>query len=87
MFLIQKNDNLLSKYYLYLVYYCGIAKNQQTDSTAKQILEKIGYSSKSGTNLTKVANYNQTLTAMGLIKIEKYKDNCGYWRNLYSILN
>ena len=86
MFLIQKNDNLLSKYYLYLVYYCGIAKNQQTDSTAKQILEKIGYSN-SGTNLTKLSSYNKTLSSTGFISIEKYKDSNGYWRNLYSILN
>jgi hypothetical protein len=34
-FLILSNDNLLSKYYLYLVYYCGISKNKKTDSTAK----------------------------------------------------
>ena len=86
MFLIQKNDNLLSKYYLYLVYYCGIAKNQQTDSTAKQILEKIGYSN-SGNNLTKLSSYNKILSSIGLVQIEKYKDSRGYWRNLYSILN
>lgn len=86
MFLIQKDDNLLSKYYLYLVYYCGIAKNKKTDSTAKQILEKIGYSS-SGNNKTKLSSYNKILSSTGLIQIEKYKDSSGYWRNLYTILN
>lgn len=84
-FLIKENNNFLAKYYFYLVYYCGYSKSKTTDSTGKQILSIIGYS-ESGKNLQQIAAFNSLLAASGFIKIDKYRDSCGYWRNTYSIL-
>lgn len=84
-FLIKENNNFLAKYYFYLVYYCGYSKSKTTDSTGKQILSIIGYS-ESGKNLQQIAAFNSLLAANGFIKIAKYRDSCGYWRNTYSIL-
>lgn len=34
LFLLEKDDKLLTKYYLYLKYYCGYSKSKQIDTTA-----------------------------------------------------
>jgi hypothetical protein len=34
-FLIYNDDNLLTKYYLYIKYYCGYSKSKTIDTTAK----------------------------------------------------
>lgn len=84
-FLIEQNDNLLAKYYLYLKYYCGSSKNKQTDTTAKQFLDALGYSTKSGSFVSKISEYNSLLVSNGLLKIKKYKDENGHERNIYSM--
>ena len=33
-FLIEQDNKLLNKYYLYLKYYCGYSKSKQIDTTA-----------------------------------------------------
>ena len=82
-FLIQQNDNLLIKYYLYIKYYCGYNRNKQIDTTANQILSALGYSTKSGNTKTKLSQYNNLLLANGFILIQRIKDNNGFNRNVY----
>lgn len=84
-FLIEQNDNLLAKYYLYLKYHCGSSKSKQTDTTAKQFLDALGYSTKSGSFVSKISEYNSLLVSNGLLKIKKYKDENGHERNIYSM--
>lgn len=84
-FLINKNDNLLNKYYLYLKYYCGFSKSKTNDFTAEQFLLSIGYNHKSGNNKTKLSKYNSLLCDYNLIKINKIRDKNGKMRNVYSI--
>ena len=84
-FLIEQNDNLLVKYYLYLKYHCESSKNKQTDTTAKQFLDALGYSTKSGSFVSKISEYNSLLVSNGLLKIKKYKDENGHERNIYSM--
>ena len=85
-FLIEQNDNLLATYYLYLKYHCGSSKNKQTDTTAKQFLDALGYSTKSGSFVSRISEYNSLLVSKGLLKIKKYRDENGHERNIYSIL-
>lgn len=84
-FLIEQNDNLLATYYLYLKYHCGSSKDKQTDTTAKQFLDALGYSTKSGSFVSKISEYNSLLVSKGLLKIKKYKDENGHERNIYSM--
>lgn len=85
LFLLEQNNNLLNKYFLYLKYYCGFSKDKKTDSTAKQILDTIGYSSKSGKNKDNLCRYNSLLLDRGFVNIQKIRDNKGYIRNIYSM--
>lgn len=85
MFLLQQNDNLLCKYYTYIKYNCGRSKSGTTDFTAKQFLQAIGYSCKSGNNISTISGYNSILAAHGFINIQKYRDNNGNERNIYSL--
>jgi hypothetical protein len=87
-FLIRENDNLLCKYFLYLKYYCGIAKHNKTeqDFTAKQFLSAFGYSEKSNNYLDKISSYNKLLVERGYISIKKYRDELGHTRNIYITL-
>ena len=66
-FILKHNDNLLTKYYLYLKYYCGLSKSKTTDSTAKQILCACGYSDKSNLYISRLAEYNKLLCSVGFI--------------------
>ena len=86
-FLIEQNDNLLATYYLYLKYHCGSSKDKQTDTTAKQFLDALGYSTKSGSFVSRISEYNSLLVSKGLLKIKKYRDENGHERNIYSVLS
>ena len=52
---------LLCKYYIYLKYYCSLAKKAgiKQDFTAKQFLTAIGYSTKSQKQIDKISTYNK----------------------------
>lgn len=86
-FFIQKKDNLLLKYYIYHKYYCGFNKDKKHDSTIKQMLQALSLSINSNANISKLCNYNQILAQNNFLSISKYKDNNGYERNLYSIVD
>ena len=81
------DDNFLIRYYIYIKYYCGMAKynNTQQDFTAKQFLLSQGMSDKSNNNISKISKFNNILTEEKLIKIVKYRDGRGHTRNTYSI--
>ena len=79
----DNDDNLLSKYLIYLKYYCGYTKDKKTDFTAKQFLSACGYSTKSNKLLNLIGSYNNLLVRSGLIKIESYRDELGHTRNNY----
>lgn len=85
LFLLDKKNNLLNKYYLYLKYYCGYSKSKRIDTTANQILSAIGYSNNCGNNKNNLCQYNSLLLENGFINIEKIKDKKGYCRNIYSM--
>lgn len=82
--LVSLNDDLLCKYYCFLRFECGKHPNG-TDRTAKQILEAMGYSSKSGNYQSRLSEYNRILTASQLIKINKQRDRNGNERNIYHL--
>lgn len=86
-FLLQQDNKLLNKYYLYLKYYCGYSKSKQIDSTANQILLSIGYSNNCGNNKNNLCKFNSLLSEQGFITISKYKDEKGYYRNIYRMSN
>ena len=83
-YLIQMNDNLLAKYFIYHKYYCGFSKDNKHNSTAKQILETMGYSSKSNNYISKISEYNKLLCDNGMICIQNYIED-GKYRIIYSI--
>lgn len=82
-FLLAQNDKLLIKYYLYIKYYCGYSKRNETDFTAKQFLAAVGYCQSSGKLYGQLSNYNNILSSSGFIKISKYRDDKGNERNIY----
>jgi hypothetical protein len=84
-FLLEQNNKLLNKYYLYLKYYCGYSKSKKIDTTANQILAAIGYSQNCGNNKDALCKYNALLVSNGFIKIDKIRDLRGYYRNIYSM--
>lgn len=83
-FFIKQNDDFLCKYYLYLKFYCGASKINETNATAEQILSAIGYSVKSGKNKEKICFFNSLLVKNGFIYINKIRLN-GKERNIYKI--
>ncbi len=85
-FLRKQKDNLLCKYFIYLKYWCSLAKKagKQQDFTAKQFLSAIGYSTKSNKQLDKISSYNKKLLANGFISISPYRDELGHTRNIYT---
>lgn len=82
--LIQKSE-LLTRYYLYIKYYCGFSGKNETDFTANQFLEASKYSTKAGNYKTLLSSYNSLLVKEKLITISKFRFN-GQERNKYSIL-
>lgn len=83
-FFIKQNNDFLCKYYLYLKFYCGASKMNETNVTAEQILSAIGYSVKSGKNKEKICFFNSLLVENGFIYINKIRLN-GKERNIYKI--
>ena len=81
--LLTEKDNLLCKYLIYLKYYCGYNASKCLDTTAKQFLSAIGYSSNSSYP-SKISGYNALLEQKGLLKITRKHDERGYLRNVYS---
>ena len=88
-YLRQEEDNLLCKYYIYLKYYCSLAKKAGTkqDFTSKQFLSTIGYSTKSQKQIDKISTYNNKLKEQGFITIMNYRDDLGHTRNIYNIID
>ena len=84
-FLMEQNNTMLYKYYLYLKYYCGYSKSKTIDTTANQILSAIGYSANCGNNKDSLCKFNSLLLEKGFISIKKIKDSKGYCRNIYSM--
>jgi hypothetical protein len=74
IFLLEQDNKLLNKYYLYLKYYCGYSKSKRIDTTANQILSAIGYSNNCGNNKNNLCKFNDLLYKKGFINIEKIKD-------------
>lgn len=82
--MLKQGNNLFAKYLLYLKYYCGYSRNKRIDTTAKQILSALGYSTNSNNYISLLSEYNSILVNNGIISIEKYRDYNGYERNLYT---
>lgn len=85
-FLIDKKDNLLAKYYLYLKHFCGRGAVGTQDFTIKQFLKHCGYSDKSNSYVSLVSSYNTLLVENGFIRIDNYTDGQGHTRNCYHLL-
>lgn len=84
-FLLLQKDKMLTKYYLFIKYYCGYSGNNNADFTAVQFLQASMYSTKSNSTLSNISNYNRLLQDNNLISITKFRFN-GKERNYYSIL-
>lgn len=84
-FLLIQNNKLLTKYYLYIKYYCGYSGKNETDFTADQFLAASNYSTKAGNYKTLISSFNSLLVAKKLIAINKFRFN-GQERNSYRIL-
>ena len=82
----EVGTNLFAKYLIYLKYYCGYTKDNQTDFTAKQFLIACGYSVNSNDTLNTISKYNGLLLDRGIIKIQKKRDELGHERNIYSYI-
>lgn len=77
----------LTRYFLYQIYKCGYSKTGYHDTTIKQMLQELGISSNSNSNISLISNYNKVLFECGLINIIKYRDSQCKERNIYSINN
>lgn len=84
--ILEQKDNLLAKYIIYLVHYCGISNNK-TDFTANQFLSAIGYSTLSNSQKSKLSSYNRLLEDRKIIKISVWRDEQKHQRNTYSLIN
>lgn len=84
-FLLTQNNELLTRYYLFIKYYCGYSGKNETDFTANQFLEASNYSTKAGNYKTLLSSFNSLLVAEKLIAISKFRFN-GQERNKYRIL-
>ena len=82
----KDNNTLLAKYLIYIKYYCIHSKNKKNNFTATQFLEAFDYSTKSNANFDKISAFNSLLVKKNIIKIERYIDELGHKRNIYSLL-
>lgn len=65
-FLLEQNDNLLCKYFIYIKYY---ASKRESSFTQEQFLSAVGYCSNSGKNKQKLTEYNKLLKEKGFINV------------------
>lgn len=84
-FLLIQNNDLLTKYYLFIKYYCGFSGRNETDFTAEQFLEASNYSTKAGNYKSFLCAFNSLLVKEGFISISKFRYN-GRERNKYSLI-
>ena len=85
-YLINSKDELFIRYYLFLKVKCGIARSKGIDTTAKQFLDTIGYSTNNNQSRSKLSSYNSALVSSGFISISHFVDSNGHYRNLYKLL-
>lgn len=85
-YLINSKDELFIRYYLFLKANCGLARSKGIDTTARQFLEAIGYSTKNNQSCSKLSSYNSQLASSGFLSISHFVDANGYYRNLYKLL-
>ena len=64
-YLLSMDDLFLVRYYLYQRFYCGYNKEKRHNSTAKQILETMGYCPNSTRYIDKVSYCNKALAERG----------------------
>lgn len=83
--ILETDEELFSKYLMYLKYYASISSSKKTDPTAKQFLAATGYSVKSSYD-SKLSEYNRKLTDREIVKIDKSRDNNGHERNSYTFI-
>lgn len=84
-FLLERNDNLLCKYLIYLKYYCSKAEGTFTQ---EQFLSAIGYCSKSGKNKNKLSEYNKILVENGfLFVLTRFSEQESKRRNRYKYIS
>lgn len=94
-FLLNENDNLLTKYYLYIKYNCIRIQeynkynntNKIQDFTAKQFFTATGYSYNSKEQENKLCKFRQKLADNNFIAIQLYRDQKGYKRCVYTLLD
>ena len=85
-YLINSKDELFIRYFLFLKVKCGIAKSKGIDTTAKQFLDTIGYSTNNNQSRSKISSYNSSLVSSGFLSISHFVDSNGHYRNLYKLL-
>lgn len=84
--LLEKKDNLLAKYTIYLKYMCGANKGI-TDITANQFLTTFGYSTTSNNIKDKISKYNSLLEQEKIILIKRSMLEEGKRRNTYTFID
>lgn len=86
-FLISQKKKELASYFCYIKYYCGFSAKagKKQDFTIKQYLQTIGKSVDNHNNISTISGYNTLLSREGYIKIEKYRDDLGNERNIYTV--
>lgn len=90
--LIQKKDNLLAKYTIFMKYNCGKGKGQ-ADFTANQFLTTFHshkdkpYSTLSNKTKATLAKYNSILEEAKIISIYRTPFDEGTRRNIYTFLD
>lgn len=81
-FLIEQDNEMLDRYFVYLKYYCTLSGS--TDATADQILNALHYSP-GGSNKQHLSNFNKILVQHGMLYIKHTYDKKGHLRNTYYI--
>lgn len=84
--IIDKRDNLLAKYIIYLIHCCGITNNE-TDFTANQFLLSCGYSINSNSYHSRLSEYNKLLKDNDIISIACRLEAGNKKRNTYKLLD
>lgn len=85
----QVNDKVLfSQYLVYIIYYCRLSeKNGKPQNfTAKQFLSAFGYKTESNDMFSKISSFNTYLVKNKVINIERYDDELGHKRNIYTLV-